>query len=124
MCIRDSFYLIFKKKNLQRSFQLPGGTPFKAIVAGAGLFMTVATLIISFFPSSNLDAQSNMVYQATLGIAFVISVAIPFVIYALRHRWAPQGPTNRAAVSYTHLEEISENLAARLEKAEEDEHLQ
>ena len=95
------FYLIFKKKDLPRSFQLPGGTPFKAIVAGAGLFMTVATLIISFFPSSNLDAQSNMVYQATLGIAFVISVAIPFVIYALRHRWAPQGPTDRAAVGAT-----------------------
>ncbi len=84
------FYLIFKKKDLPRSFQLPGGTPFKAIVAGAGLFMTVATLIISFFPSSNLDAQSNMVYQATLGIAFVISVAIPFVIYALRHSWEPK----------------------------------
>lgn len=90
------FYLIFKKKNLQRSFQLPGGTPFKAIVAGAGLFMTVATLIISFFPSSNLDAQSNMVYQATLGVAFVISVAIPFVIYGMRHRWAPKGGTPAA----------------------------
>ena len=91
------FYLIFKKKNLQRSFQLPGGTPFKAIVAAVGLIMTVATLIISFFPSSNLDAQSNMVYQATLGVAFVISVAIPFVIYGMRHRWAPQGPTAGAA---------------------------
>ena len=84
------FYLIFKKKNLQRSFQLPGGTPFKAIVAGAGLFMTVATLIISFFPSSNLTAQANQVYQATLGLAFVVSVAIPFVIYGLRHRWTPK----------------------------------
>lgn len=93
------FYLIFKKKNLQRSFQLPGGTPFKAIVAAVGLVMTVATLIISFFPSSNLDAQSNMVYQATLGVAFVISVAIPFVIYGMRHRWAPQGPTAGAAVA-------------------------
>ena len=90
------FALIFKKKNLQRTFQLPGGTPFKAIVAGAGLFMTVATLIISFFPSSNLDAQSNMVYQATLGVAFVISVAIPFVIFGMRHRWAPK---QAAAVS-------------------------
>ena len=90
------FYLIFKKKNLQRSFQLPGGTPFKAIVAGAGLFMTVATLIISFFPSSNLDAQSNMVYQATLGVAFVVSVAIPFVIYGLRHKWAPKTGTPAA----------------------------
>ena len=93
------FYLIFKKKNLERSFQLPGGTPFKAIVAGVGLIMTVATLIISFFPSSNLDAQSNMVYQATLGVAFVISVAIPFIIYALRHRWTPdtQVPVGRTA---------------------------
>ena len=93
------FYLIFKKKNLQRSFQLPGGTPFKAIVAGVGLIMTVATLIISFFPSSNLDAQSNMVYQATLGVAFVISVAIPFIIYGLRHRWAPKGGTPAAVAA-------------------------
>ena len=92
------FYLIFKKKNLQRSFQLPGGTPFKAIVAGVGLLMTVATLVISFFPSSSLTAQANQVYQATLGVAFVISVAIPFVIYALRHKWAPSGPAAGAAV--------------------------
>ena len=87
------FYLIFKKKNLQRSFQLPGGTPFKAIVAGVGLIMTVATLIISFFPSSNLTAQANQVYQTTLGIAFVISVAIPFIIYSQRHRWTPKQTT-------------------------------
>ena len=81
------FVLIFKKRNLARSFELPGGTVFKAIVAGVGLLMTVATLVISFFPSSELDAQSNMVYQATLIIAFVISMAIPFVIYANQHRW-------------------------------------
>lgn len=93
------FYLIFKKKSLQRSFQLPGGTPFKAIVAGVGLLMTVATLIISFFPSSNLDAQSNAVYQATLGVAFVVSVAIPFVIYAMRHRWAPKNAVPAAVAS-------------------------
>ena len=84
------FMLIFKKKNLQRSFQLPGGTPFKAIVAGVGLIMTVATLVISFFPSSSLDAQANMVYQTVLGVAFVVSIVIPFVIYGMRHRWAPK----------------------------------
>ena len=94
------FYLIFKKKNLQRSFQLPGGTPFKAIVAGAGLIMTVATLIISFFPSSNLTAQANQVYQMTLGVAFVVSVAIPFVIYGLRHRWAPKSGTPIAVAAH------------------------
>lgn len=82
------FTLIFRKQDLKRSFQLPGGTPFKAVVAGVGLIMTVATLVISFFPSSELDAQSNAVYQATLGICFVVSVALPFIIYSQRHRWA------------------------------------
>lgn len=91
------FTLIFKKKNLARSFQLPGGTPFKAIVAGVGLIMTVATLVISFFPSSSLDAQANLVYQATLAVAFAISMVIPFVIYGMRHRWAPKNTVTVAA---------------------------
>lgn len=100
------FVLVFKKKNLQRSFQLPGGTPFKAVVAGAGLFMTVVTLIISFFPSSNLSDQANLVYQTTLVVAFAVSVAIPFAIYALRHRWAPEeaasdGPAGPGAAAGT-----------------------
>ncbi|MEG1512454.1 MAG: amino acid permease [Raoultibacter sp.] len=81
------FVLIFKHKNLQRQFQLPGGTVFKALFAGAGMIITLATLIISFFPSSQLDAQSNQVYQITLAVCFLISVALPFVIYGLRHHW-------------------------------------
>lgn len=90
------FVLILKKKNLQRSFQLPGGTAFKAVVAGAGLIMTVATLIISFFPSSELSAQSNRVYQIVLIVSFAVSVAIPFVIYSLRHKWDGTGSSHSA----------------------------
>lgn len=81
------FKLVFKHRDLERSFQLPGGTPVKAVVAGVGLFMTLATLVISFFPSSALSSQANVVYEVTLAISFVVSVAIPFVIYALRHHW-------------------------------------
>ncbi|MEG0324448.1 MAG: amino acid permease, partial [Raoultibacter sp.] len=87
------FKLIFKHKDLPRSFQLPGGTPFKAIFAGLGLIMTVGTLVISFFPSSELTSQANMVYQTTLMVCFAISVALPFIIYALKHRWAKDEPT-------------------------------
>ena len=82
------FVLVFKKKNLKRSFQIPGKTWFKAVVAGVGLAMTIGTLVISFFPSSELDAQSNLVYQITLFVAFAVSMAIPFIIYGLRHAWA------------------------------------
>ena len=84
------FVLVLRKKSLPRSFQLPGGTPFKVVVAGVGLVMTLATLVISFFPSSNLTAQANQVYQITLFVAFAVSVALPFVIYSQRHRWAPK----------------------------------
>lgn len=87
------FVLVFKKKNLPRQFQLPGGTPFKAIFAGVGLLMTVATLVISFFPSSELSDQANMVYQTTLMVCFAISVALPFIIYSQRHRWSKDDPT-------------------------------
>lgn len=81
------FKLILKHKDLKRSFQLPGGTAGKAVVAGAGLFMTAATLVVSFFPSSSLSAQANTVYEVTLALSFVVSVAVPFVIYELRHHW-------------------------------------
>lgn len=86
------FVLVFKHKDLPRKFQLPGGTPFKVIFAGIGLIMTLGTLVISFFPSSELTAQANMVYQATLMICFAISIFLPFVIYALRHRWSKDEP--------------------------------
>ncbi len=82
------FKLVLKKSDLKRGFQLPGGKTFKCIVAGAGMIVTVLTLIISFFPSSELSSQANRVYQMTLIICFVISALIPFGIYALRHHWS------------------------------------
>ncbi len=85
------FVLILKKKNLERSFELPGGMLFKLVVAGMGMLFTVGTFVISFFPSSNLSSQANVVYQTTLIFAFIISATVPFVIYGLRRRWTPKG---------------------------------
>ena len=81
------FKLIFKHKDLPRSFQVFGGTVGKCIVAGAGLLLTLFALVISFFPSSELNAQANVVYVITLLVCWAVSVAIPFVIYGLRHHW-------------------------------------
>ncbi len=84
------FNLVFRKRDLARTFQVPGGVVGKSIVAGAGLFVTVCTLVISFFPSSELSAQANVVYETTLALSFAVSIAIPFVIYALRGKWSAQ----------------------------------
>lgn len=85
------FVLILKKNNLKRVFQVPGGRAFKLIVAAVGMLMTIATLVISFFPSSKLSAADNRIYQGVLVVCFVISMAIPFVIYANRYRWNGSG---------------------------------
>ena len=74
-------------KDHARAFNVFGGTVGKCIVAGVGLLLTVFALVVSFFPPSQLDAQSGMVYVATLIICWVVSVAIPFVVYALRKHW-------------------------------------
>ena len=78
---------MFKGKDHARVFQIFGGTAGKCIVAGLGLILTVFALIVSFFPPSQLDASSGTVYVITLLICWVISVAIPFVIYGLRKHW-------------------------------------
>lgn len=78
--------LVFRKRELSRSFQIPGGVPVKAIVAVVGLLATVATLVVSFFPSSELSADANVVYEITLAASFVVSVVIPFTVYALRRK--------------------------------------
>ena len=82
------FVLIFKKNNLKREFQVPGGKISKIIVATIGLLITIATLIISFFPSSKLTTADNQVYQIVLIICFIISLIVPIVIYSNKHRWA------------------------------------
>lgn len=81
------FKLIFKGKDRPRVFQIFGGTVGKCIVAGCGLLLTVFALVVSFFPSNELTAQANTVYVITLLVCWAISVAIPFVIYALRGHW-------------------------------------
>ena len=81
------FVLVLKKQNLKREFHVPGGQAFKLTVAAVGMLMTIATLIISFFPSSKLTSADNRIYQIILVICFAVSVTIPLVVYANRHRW-------------------------------------
>ena len=86
------FKLVLKHKDLPRVFHIAGGTAGKCIVAGIGLVLTLGALVISFFPSSELTAQANTVYVITLVACWIISVAIPFVIYALRGHWNKPEP--------------------------------
>ena len=85
------FVLILRKGDMKREFHIPGGRAVKIVVAAVGLFMTVVTLVISFFPSSKLTAADNRVYQIVLIVCFIISMSAPLIIYSNRHRWSSNG---------------------------------
>lgn len=80
------FTLIFKKDNLKRSYQVPGGKVFKSIVAGAGLIMSVLSLLISFVPPSSLSGHSITEYETILVISFIIALILPFAIYEIHDK--------------------------------------
>ncbi len=104
------FVLVFKHKDLERGFHIPGGTVGKCIFAGCGLLVTLATLVVSFFPSSELSAQANVVYVVTLLICWAIMVAVPFIIYSQRHRWSSLATSPAEAAEMTTLKEAEAAL--------------
>ena len=85
------FVLILRKGDMKREFHIPGGRTVKLVVAAVGLIMTIATMIISFFPSSKLTAADNRVYQIVLIVCFIVSMAAPLIIYSNTHRWSSNG---------------------------------
>ncbi len=73
--------LVFKKKDLKRTYEIPGGTVVKSIVAICGLIVSIFALLISFVPPSSLPTSSHHAYLYVLIISFVITVLLPFLIY-------------------------------------------
>lgn len=97
------FNLALKKKDLPRVFHVFGNsTAGKCIMAGVGLLVTLFALVISFFPSSELSTQANVVYVITLLVCWAVSVAIPFVIYGLRPHWDGSAQKTDKPSSTTH----------------------
>ncbi len=93
------FKLVYKMPDKKRDFQIPGGKVFKTIVAVCGIALTFFTLVVSFFPSSSLSAQANTVYVIALIISYIIAIALPFIIYALRKHWNKDVPEVAAATA-------------------------
>ncbi|MEG0310406.1 MAG: glutamate:gamma-aminobutyrate antiporter, partial [Eubacterium sp.] len=80
------FVLIYKHKDLKRAYQVPGGIIGKSIFAALGLMMSIGTFIISFFPPSQLAAINDGKYETVLMLSFIVTVIIPFIIYALHDK--------------------------------------
>lgn len=81
------FVLIYKKQDLKRTYNVPGGKIGKTIVAIIGLATSIFAFFISFVTPSSLNEAEGKKYQIVLIISFIIAALIPFIIYAFRHHF-------------------------------------
>jgi glutamate:gamma-aminobutyrate antiporter len=84
--------LVLKHPEKKRGYHVPGGIPFKMLIAISGFTISVLAFVISFFPPSSLTTlDSERSYIALLLVSFLIILAIPFIVYAL-HDKKNKGP--------------------------------
>ena len=80
------FVLIYKKKNLKRTYNVPGKMIGKSIIAGVGLLLSLFALLISFVPPESIAQSETRTYQMILLISFAVTVILPFVIYEVHDK--------------------------------------
>lgn len=77
------FKVIFGKNQQKASYQMPGGKAVKVIVAGIGLVVSLIAIATAFIVPSSIASQDAKAYLLTLIICFVVTVALPFIIYRI-----------------------------------------
>ena len=80
------FVLIYKKKNLKRTYNVPGKMIGKSIIAGVGVLLSLFALLISFVPPESIAQSETRTYQMILLISFAVTVILPFVIYEVHDK--------------------------------------
>ena len=82
-----------KKPNVPRAFKIGGGIIGIYVVAMVAVLGALFTLILGFFPPSQLETGSIWFYEAFLIIGIVVMTIVPLLIYALRKpHWKSPAP--------------------------------
>lgn len=75
------FILIFKKKDLKRTYNVPGKIFGKVLLALSGFLMSIFALLISFVPPATIAGSEHKTYQMILMLSFMVTVILPFIVY-------------------------------------------
>ncbi|MFW5487303.1 MAG: amino acid permease [Desulfovibrio sp.] len=70
--------------DVKRSFVVPGGKRGQRIIPLIGLGMVIFSLVVSFFPPSQIAASNDGTYETILVAAFMVVLILPHLIYGLR----------------------------------------
>ena len=81
--------LRYSQPDTARAYRIPGGTPGVWIVGGAGFVACLFTFVVGFFPPSNVESGSTLVYVIGMIIGTVLLSCPPFLFIATKGRlWA------------------------------------
>ena len=70
--------------NIKRGFKVPGGNFVKWLIGIVGIVGAILAAIISFFPPSQINTGSPVVYIVILVIGCAVLLAVPFIVYDRR----------------------------------------
>lgn len=83
------FVLIYKKQDLKRDYQVPGGLIVKTLFAGIGFIVSLAAIATAFIKPSSMSASDGKTYLLTLSISLIVTISIPllmFQFYGKKHQ--------------------------------------
>jgi len=73
-----------ERPDLPRSYKVPGGMFGMWLVAGLGLLGVIFSLIVGFFPPTNLPVGNPTLYVGLVAAGMIIFVGLPLLINALK----------------------------------------
>jgi amino acid transporter len=86
--------LRYTQPDLPRSFMVPGGKPGIWLVAGIGFAAVAFSLLVSFFPPTQLPVGNPAVYVALVAAGLVVFIGAALIIYSIRKpAWRQTLPT-------------------------------
>jgi amino acid transporter len=81
--------LRYSQPETARAYRIPGGMAGVWIVGGAGFVACLFTLVVGFFPPSNVESGSTLVYVVGMIIGTILLSCPPFLFLATKGRlWA------------------------------------
>lgn len=87
------------KKEVRRTFKIPGGAIGIWTVSLSGILITLFALVVGFIPPANIPMHSKLTYELSLIGGMLILILIPFILYKVTKKGKVSPPRYRLRVN-------------------------
>jgi amino acid transporter len=93
-----AIYLRYKRSSIARPYKVPCGNFGMWIICIAGIIASLFTILIGYFPPSQIKIGNIVFYESFLIVGFGLFYAIPLLLYRFRKRSWRLGKAESAEV--------------------------